>query len=70
MLTIILVLTVILIGSLLGLGALTGRAALALFDGYEGIPNVALTVYRAFTFLINEAFGKTSFPLANRFALD
>lgn len=69
MLTIILVLTVILLRSL-GLGALTGSAALELFDGQEGVPNGALAVYRAFAFLINEAFGKASSPLANRFAFD
>jgi succinate-acetate transporter protein len=67
-LTIVLVFTVILLGSL-GL-ELTGGAELALFGGYERVLTGALVVYLAFTFLINEMFGKDIFLLANHFALD
>jgi len=67
-LTIVLVFTVILLGSL-GL-ELTGGAELALFGGYERVLTGGLVVYLAFTFLINEMFGKGSFLLANHFALD
>ena len=65
-LTIILLLTIVLLGSL-GIGAITDNASLTKFGGYEGVLTVALAIYLAFAFLINETHGNSKWPVGSPF---